>query len=71
MQDPVLVAQLGREQLAQGRVAEREPAALGHAVGLVLELVGEEIVEVLRGEARCRGDESQRDIGAMSHSEVQ
>ena len=49
VRDPPLAApQLGGDDGAQPGVAEREPAALGDAVGLVLKLLGPQLVEVLR-----------------------
>lgn len=43
--DPALVAQGLGDQLTQRRVAEGQPAARGDAVGLVLELLRENVVE--------------------------
>ena len=45
--DPGVAAERLGDQRGELRVAEREPAARRDAVGLVLELLGEELVEVL------------------------
>src|SRR6185369_8085379 len=41
------VAQLGRDQLRQPRIAERDPPAGGDAVGNVMEFLREQFVEVM------------------------
>lgn len=45
--DPGLAAEGGGDELAQGRVAEGQPAAGGDAVGLVLELQGPQVGKLL------------------------
>jgi len=49
VRDPPLRPQALGDDGAQPGVAEGQPAALRHAVGLVLELVGPQLVEVLWG----------------------
>eukprot|EP00976_Prorocentrum_cordatum_P099464 1191851-Prorocentrum_minimum.AAC.3 len=50
--NPLIGAQGLSDEVALAGVAERKPAALGHAVGLVLELLGHNAVEVLLGPQR-------------------
>ena len=50
--DPVIGAQGLRDERGQLRVAVGQPAAWGHAVGLVLELLREDLHEVLQAEMR-------------------
>lgn len=64
--DPLLVAERLANELAQGRVAERQPAALRDAVGLVLELLRPQ----LRVGGRCPRQRVEAPRGKHSSQEA-
>jgi len=45
--DPLICPQCVADELAEGWVAEGQPAARGHPIGLVLKPLGPEVGEVL------------------------
>merc|ERR1719321_1822587 len=65
VRDPLLRPELLREQCPETRVAEGQPPALGDPVGLVLELLGPHIVELLEDGLL---DEAAVDGGHPVHS---
>lgn len=72
------VAQLRRDQLRQTRIAQRQPAAGGDAVGHVVEFFGKQLVEVmehrllqkLRVQSRNSVDRVAADTGQVRHADV-
>ncbi len=56
------------DEVSQLRVAEGQPSAGGHSIGLVLELLWVEVVEVLQGAANALS--SGRSLGLKGKAEM-